>query len=334
MTFGAPEWLWSLLAVPALALTLWLLAWYRRRRWRRVAHPRTARTLDLTRPSSRPAWRVALLLLATACVAVALARPRWGATEEEVHVRGLDVVIALDLSRSMLAEDLQPSRLAVAKSLARELGRRLPSDRVALLGFAASAGRLCPLTLDRAALELYLEAADPSVFPQQGTDLGAAIREARALFDERGGKRRILILISDGEDQESGAVAAAAEARAAEITIYAIGIGTASGAPIPERDEDGRVSGYVRDGSGQVVTSKLDETGLAAVAEATGGLYARTRGLGLGVEQIIETLGRLEREELAESLSVRKAERYRWPLAAAFLLVALEALLIDRRRRR
>ena len=332
MSFGAAQWLWGLLALPALAAGLWLLARTRRRRLLRWAKPGSLERIDLTRPSSRPLWRNLLLLLAAGLILVALARPRWGESEEEIHARGLDLIIALDLSRSMLAEDVAPSRLVVARSIARELGRRLPSDRVGLLGFAGQAGLLCPMTLDRGSLELYLAAADPSIFPGQGTDLGRAITLAVDAFSRRAQARRVLVVISDGEDLESGAMAAVSEAVEAGVRIYTIGVGTPQGAPIPERDASGRVTGYVHDRNGQVVTSRLDERTLAAVAEAGGGAYVRATGFGAGVERVAQALSEMERSELADTLFVRHAEQYRWPLGAVFFLVLLEAGLLDRRR--
>ncbi|MDQ7006412.1 MAG: VWA domain-containing protein [Acidobacteriota bacterium] len=332
MSFGAPQWLWGLLTLPALAAGLWLLARSRRQRLERWAAPGSLGRIDLTRPSSRPLWRNLLVLLAAALTLVALARPRWGESEEEIHARGLDLIIALDLSRSMLAEDVAPSRLMIARSMARELGRRLPSDRVGLLGFAGQAGLLCPMTLDRGSLELYLAAADPTIFPDQGTDLGRAIELAVDAFRQRARARRVLVVISDGEDLEAGAMAAVATAVESGVRIYTIGVGTPQGAPIPERDADGRVTGYIRDRSGQVVTSRLDERVLAAVAEAGGGAYVRATGFDAGVEQVVEALSKMERSEWADTLFVRHAEQYRWPLGAVFLLVLLEAGWLDRRK--
>ena len=333
MSFAAPGWLWGLALLPLLALVLWLERRARRRRLYRLARPATAERIALVEPSARPLVRGLLLVLAAGMVFVALARPRWGETEEELHVRGLDLVIALDLSRSMLAEDLPPSRLVVARAIARRLAEKLPSDRVGLVGFAGTAATLCPLTLDRGALALYLDAADPSLFTTQGTDLGAAIDEARRMFARHARARKVLVILSDGEDLEGHGEEAARRAADEGITIYAIGVGTPRGAPVPEIDASGRLVGYQREGE-RVVTSRLDEATLAAVARAGGGAYARATGFGEGVERVVDALSRLQRSDLGATLPRRRAERYRWPLAAAFVLAALEAFLVDRRRRR
>jgi len=333
VTFAAPGWLWGLALLPLLALVLWLERRARRRRLLRFARPGTADRIALVEPSPRPLVRGLLLVLAAAMVFLALARPRWGETEEELHVKGLDLVIALDLSRSMLAEDLAPSRLVVARAIAREIARKLPSDRVGLVGFAGTAATLCPLTLDRGALALYLDAADPSLFSAQGTDLGAAIDEARRLFARHARARKVLVILSDGEDLEGHGVEAARRAADEGITVYAVGVGTSRGAPVPEFDDAGRLVGYEKR-HGKVVTSRLDEATLAEIARAGGGAYARATGFGEGVDRVVEALSRLQRSDLGATLPRRRAERYRWPLAAAFVLAALEAMLVDRRRRR
>ncbi len=333
MTFAAPGWLWGLALLPLLALLLWLERRARRHRLARFAAPGTAERIALVEPSARPLVRGFLLVLAAGMVFLALARPRWGETEEELHVRGLDLVIALDLSRSMLAEDLAPSRLVVARAIARELAEKLPSDRVALVGFAGTAATLCPPTLDRGALALYLDAADPSVFGAQGTDLGAAIDEARRLFARHARARKVLVILSDGEDLAGHGLAAAKRAADEGITIYAIGVGTPRGGPVPVLDDTGKLVGYEEE-HGRVVTSRLDEGTLAAVARAGGGAYARATGFGEGVDRVVEALARLQRNDLGATLPRRRAERYRWPLALAFCCAALEALLVDRRRRR
>ena len=333
MSFGSPEWLWALAALPVVALLLLLVERARRARWRRLARPRTAERISEAEPPP-VLTRSALILLACALVVLALARPRWGETEEPLTMRGLDLVVALDLSSSMLAEDVAPSRLTVARSVATELARRLPSDRVGLVGFAGRALSLCPMTLDRAALELYLASADPSVLAAQGTDLGAAIDAAREMFRRHGRARRVLVLLSDGEDQESGFDDALARARDDGITIYAVGVGTSSGAPIPVRSEDGTVRGYREAAGGTPLTTRLVEDPLRRAAEATGGAYARAAGVGLGLDQLVRSIERLDRQELTDVMPARKAERYRWPLLGAFVLAGFEAALVTRRRKR
>lgn len=334
MSFGAPAWLWALLAVPLLALVLVLAERRRRRRLGRYAAPGTLGRVTLAPAGPVRAVRAVLLLAAVALVVLALARPQWGRSEQEVQLRGLDLVLAVDLSRSMLATDVAPSRLVVARRIGEQIARRLASDRVALVGFAGQAATLCPLTLDRGALALYLEALDPELFAAQGSDLGAAIDAATRLVEPEDTTRRVLVLLTDGEDHAGNAGEAAARAAAAGLTVYAVGLGTAEGAPVPaERDEQGRIARYKTGQDGRPVISRLDAATLRAVAERGGGAFVRATGFGEGVVRVVEEIERLDRGEFGETIAARRAERYRWPLAAAFVLALVEAALVDRRRR-
>lgn len=332
--FHEPAWLYGLLSLPVLAALVCLLAWRRKRLWARLAHERTAPRIDLTVRDSRPAWRGVLIVVAVGLMFLALARPRLGETDEEISTEGLDLIVALDLSQSMLTEDVAPSRLQVARELALSLAGDLASDRIGLVGFAGNAAELCPLTLDRRAFELYVRAAEPGLFDSQGTDLGAAIETAQRMFERRGIARRVLVIISDGEDHEQGLEAAASAAAEAGIRIDAIAIGTESGGPVPERDADGTIRGYKRDRDGQIVTSVVNPESLKTASRIGGGVFVRASGTGDDVEKVVNELQEIERSELLEMLPARRAERYRWPLAAAVLLVFLEAALIDRRRPR
>lgn len=332
MSFAEATWLTGLAGLPFLALGLWLVERGRRRRLARLAHPRSAARIDLSAGGPGAWLRGTLILLAVAMVLTALARPRWGVEEREVAVRGLDLVIALDLSRSMLAEDIAPSRLVVARDVAGRIAEQLASDRVGLVGFTAQAALLCPLTFDRAALALYLDAASPDLFSAQGSDLGAAIRRATDVLKAGGRQRRVLVVLSDGEDHGEGAIEAAQAAAAEGITIYAVGVGLSDGEPIPLRSEDGAIRGYMKDDEGRPVSTRLNDTLLSAVARAGGGAFVRATGFGEGARRIVQSLEAMDREELAETLAARQAERYRWPLFAALVFAFLEAALVRRRR--
>jgi Ca-activated chloride channel family protein len=333
VSFAEPTWLWGLVALPLLASALALVERARRRRLARFAHAGTLSRIDRTRPSRRPLVRGVLAVAAVGLIFVALARPLFGESQREVAVRGLDLVLVVDLSRSMLAEDLAPSRLVVARSIASKLASELATDRIALVGFAGSAVVLCPLTLDRGALQLYLDALSPSIFEAQGSDVGAAIDEATRQLADSEATRRVVVLLSDGEDHVGAGAEAARRAAETGVTVYAVGLGTSEGAPIPLRDESGRVSGYQTRSDGQPVSTRIDEAVLTRIADEGGGLYVRASGFAEGVDRVVNALEEHDRGELAEALTVRKTERYRWPLTLAFLLALIEASLVDRRRR-
>lgn len=332
MSFGSPLWLWGLLALPLLGLVFVLLERRQRRKLLSLARPAAAFRIARVRGSRLWPLRAALLLLATLMVLLALARPRWGVIEEERHTRGLDLVLAIDLSRSMAAQDVSPSRLDAARQAARDLARALPADRIGLAGFAGNSGMLCPLTLDRGALELYLATLDPGLMEAQGTDLGAAIDTAREMLIRHSGTSRAVVILSDGEDHEGEARAALDRAREAGIVIFAVGVGTGNGAPVPDRDDAGKVTGYRTGRDGRVVTTRLREESLIELTRATSGTYARLTRMGQPLPEVLESLKQLRRGELGQKLLPRQHERYRWPLAAAFLAAALEAAVVLRRR--
>jgi Ca-activated chloride channel family protein len=331
MRLAASGLLWTLLAIPVLlALALWLARW-RRAALRRLGDPATLLRGSTAPGSERRAARLALVLLAAGCVSLALARPQWGTRLQEVRRKGVDLVVAIDVSRSMLAQDVSPSRLAVARAALSSLIERLPEDRVGLVAFAGEAQLLCPLTLDHGATRVFLEALDPSIVPTPGSDLASAIRKATSLFDAKQHQHKVLILITDGEDHDTSPLDAAREAAEQGVVIFALGVGTTRGEPIPVRDADGQVKDYVRDEQGQVVTSHLDVATLEGIAAAASGeSHIATAGQ-QEVGQIAAAIGRLDRKDLSSRLAESHEDRYQWPLGIAIVALAAEALSGERR---
>lgn len=332
MRFAAPEWLWLLLALPPwLALLSYLAIRQARRESRLIAPHNRARVVLVRWP--RLVWlRLGLVALAWIAASLAMARPQWGLSEETIRTEGLDLVLAIDASRSMAAEDVAPSRLELARAIASRLAAALPGDRIGLVAFAGSALRLCPLTVDRGALELYLDVLGPDLIGDQGTDLGGAIDVAVDLFDEPAAARKLLVLISDGEDHQETLEAALKRAAEAGLTIYTVGIGSQAGSPIPRRDGQGALLGYHTDREGQTVTTRLVEDSLRSISGQGGGAYWRVESAAGAVVEIAEQLSRLERTAREERLPNRRVERYRIPLAAALILLVLEAALVAPRR--
>src|SRR5438552_1670142 len=214
---------------------------------------------------------MALVVVAVICVIVALARPQWGFDWEETKQRGLDIVVAIDTSKSMLAEDIAPNRLARAKFAALDLMQQARSDRLGLVAFAGNAFLQCPLTIDDSAFRQSVEALDVNTIPQGGTAIGEAIETAMTAFKE-GDNYRTLVLITDGEDHDSAALDAAKKAADTGLKIFTIGIGSAEGELLRIRDGKGRTD-YVRDEQGNVVKSHLQEELLQDIAKASGGAY-------------------------------------------------------------
>jgi Ca-activated chloride channel homolog len=266
--------------------------------------------------------------VACASLFLALSRPQAGFRWEEAHRQGIDILMAVDTSRSMLAEDVQPNRLERARLGILDFVSRLEGDRVGLIPFAGSAFLMCPLTLDYDAFAQSLKALDTTLMPRGGTDLASAIHEAEAAFASDA-NHRILVLITDGEDLEGQALAAAKAAAKRGITIHTVGVGTPAGELIPA----GRMGGFVKDEQGAVVKSRLDEAMLRQIAEVTGGMYQPLGAQAEGLEAIYrEKLSLVPKEQVAQRLRKVPLERFTWPLGLALLLLALEYGLSDRKR--
>jgi Ca-activated chloride channel family protein len=332
MRFGEPQWLGLALAAPMLAaLLLWV--WRRRerdlRRW--CAPPLWARLLP-ERSRRAGLWRIGLLFLAVLYLALTAARPQLGSRILSVERKGIDLVIALDLSESMLAADLAPDRLTRARQEVQSLIDRLRGDRVALVAFAGEAFVQCPLTLDYAAARMFLRLMNTDLIPVPGTAIADAIRAATRAFDPEERKFKALVLITDGEDHEGDIEGAVREAREQGVRIYAVGIGTARGEPIPLRDASGRVTDYKRDAAGEVVMTRLDPSALERICAETGGRYHDGGAGGLALDRLYAEISGLEQKEQKGGIVTLYEDRYGHFAAVATLLLFAELLLSDRRR--
>lgn len=330
MTFGVPAALGALALVPPVAL---LVRWAARRRARdtaRLGNPALIARLGAGVDPARDRWADRLRLAALACLVVAAARPQWGSRSETVTQRGLQVMVALDVSDSMLAEDIKPNRLARAKLEIAGLMDRLGGDEIGLVLFAGAAFVQSPLTSDYAVARTFLDAARAGVISLPGTAVADAIRAAMTGFDTARSGQKVIVVISDGEDRESDAEAAAAEADAAGIVVFTIGMGSPEGAPIPVFGPTGELAGVKRDSAGQVVLTRLDDGVLTAVAERTGGTYIRA-GAG-GFERLAEALDGLQRGTYASRRETLRVERFQIFAALAVVLLLGGELLTGRRR--
>ena len=334
MRFARPELLWLLLVVPALAV--WLLTGLARRRRalaRWAAEPLIGQ-LTVGPPLGRMVFKAILLVVAAAFLILAAARPQWGMTLQQVTRQGVDVLLAIDISESMLAEDIKPSRLAKAQEEASRLVERLSGDRVGLVAFAGSAGVLCPLTLDYNAARIFLDTLTPDMISYPGSSLASAIRAGMKASVSEQRKFKVMVLMSDGEEQvDAQDVARAAQEAASQgMIIHAIGMGTPAGEPIPVRTREGQIAGYKKDKDGRVVTTRLDETLLSRVAQTTGGLYLPSSAAEIELDRIAEAIGGMDKKEMQQRLTTQYEERYQVPLAIGLAALIAEALIIPRRR--
>lgn len=333
MRFAEPFFLWGILLLPLLGLFyLWLEA---RRRKALSKLGDLDLMLKLAEGFSQKGrrWKYALITLAALFLVLAMARPQWGKKMELVRREGLDLMVAVDVSASMLAADMPPSRLTKAKSEVAGLMDLLKGDRIGLVVFSGDAYVQCPLTLDYAAAKMFLDHIDYGSVSKPGTNVGLAIRKATAAFVQKERKYKVLLLITDGEDTEEGDLhEAAEEAKKTGVILYTIGVGTPAGEPIPLRNAAGQVTGYKRDEANQVVMSRLDERTLQEIAVKTGGKYYRATAGELELEKIFDDISKMERKELTGRFMARWEERFGLFLLAAFALLSVEFLLNERRR--
>lgn len=331
LTFGAPDWFWLLAAIPLAAI---LFLWSHRRGRElvsKIVAPRLREQLAGSVSPLRRTVRAALMLTALVFAALALAQPRYGFIEKETKQKGRDVIVAIDTSRSMMATDVSPTRLARAKLFTQDLVRLMQGDRVGLIAFAGSAFLQAPLTLDYSAVTNSLDELDTDLIPVGGTNLAAAINAALEAFGKAEGNTRALVVLTDGEELDADGIAAAKRAAQEGIRIFTVGIGSPEGSLIPIRLDDGQPD-FVRDKAGKPVTSKLDESRLREIAAATGGFF-----IPIGPEAARDIFEKgivpMELSENGVFNARQPIERYQWPLAVATILLALSLLPGDRRWR-
>ena len=334
MSFGAPQWFWGLSLIPVL-VALFMRAEARgAKRLREFVSARLLPQLAGTVNRPRRMIRFGLQLLGLALAIISLAQPRWGYTFEDVKRKGLDLLVAVDTSRSMLSNDVQPNRLERVKLAAHDLIDQLQGDRIGLIAFAGRAFLQAPLTIDYDAAIESVNDLDTKTIPEGGTNISAAITLATQSFGKSAVGNRALVIFTDGEELSGDAVKNAKAAADAGVRIFTIGVGTASGSLIPISGEDGETS-FVKDSAGQVVKSKLDEKRLREVAQAAGGFYLHLENGPSTMQQLYtEGLAKMQAAEMDVRLSRRPIERYEWPLGAALVTLALSILIGERKRSR
>lgn len=329
-----PTYFWALAAVPVVAA---LFVWAALRRYRAMqtfGDGHLISRLTNTVSARRRRWKAALSTVGILFVALALMGPRFGSQLREVKREGVDIVIALDVSTSMQAEDIAPNRLDRSRNEIKKLLDQLQGDRVGLVLFAGDAFIQCPLTTDYGAVRLFLDVANPSLIPTPGTDFSAAVNKSIDAFDTAAinpdeKRTRALLIISDGENHIAQIPDLVKEARDNDIIIYAAGVGETQGVPIPVSKRGGNVR-YKQDRQGRTVMTKLEEKALQELS--SGGAYFRIARTSSSLHKITESLNRLEQSEFGTEEFEEYDEKYQWPLLLAFVLLIGERLLTDRRK--
>lgn len=336
MRFAAPEYLYLLWVLLALLMVRLLGGRRRHRRARAFALPSAYARLTAELSSARRGLRDALRFAAAAALVLALARPQFGQRLQVLTREGIDVMVAIDTSASMLAEDMRPNRLEAAKRAVAGLIDRLRGDRIGIVVFAGSAFVQCPLTLDTKAARLLLDAVGPEIVPDPGSSLGAALERAAGAFPggDKGDERRFkaVVLITDGEDTAGDPLPAARRAAEKGVRIFTVGVGTERGEPIPVRNPRGTVVGYKKDRGGEVVVSRLDEATLNRVAEIGGGRAFRASPSLSEIDALYAEIDAMEKREIQGGFHADYQDRFHWFAVAAFVLLAVARLAGEKRR--
>jgi Ca-activated chloride channel family protein len=332
MDFAQPLYLTCFIPLFFLALLLALLIRREKVMVARLGAPELIAKLSAAVNWRGRRWRLVLWFLALIFLIIALARPRWGSQVEYVERQGVEIMVALDISESMLAEDLKPNRLERAKLEISELMDRLEGNELGLVLFSGAAFVQFPLTSDFNTARMFLESANPGLISRSGTAVAEAINIAKTGFNEERATQKVIILLTDGEDHDGEVITAAEEAAGEGIIIYTIGFGSPDGEPIPQYGGLGELVGYKKDRNGEVVLSKLDETTLQQIAFVTNGRYYRAAADGREVGFLAGAINELQTTELEGRFETRRVERFQWFVAIAIAFLVIGELIPDRRR--
>ncbi len=329
--FEHTGWLWLLLLVPICAVFLWWVERGRRKASQAFIAADLLDQIAYVHSSLKSRWKHILWLFALMLSIVALAGPQVGTRLEEVKREGIDIFIGLDVSTSMLCEDIKPNRLENAKHEIVRFINGLKGDRIGLIAFAGSAVVHCPLTTDYGAAKLLVNVMSPNLLPEPGTALSDAIDAAHRSFKREETKSKVLVLVTDGEDHEANSVDAASDAAKDGIRIYTIGLGTTQGAPIPIYGSTGSRMEYKKDNGGDIVLTRLNEVLLQQIAEAGGGQYFRGSQGASELETIWKEIGAMEKRELTAKKFAAFEPRFQYLLLPAFVLLLLEFFISEKR---
>jgi Ca-activated chloride channel family protein len=328
--FANEIWLYALLVIPVLLLAFWLNARWRKNVLQQLGDANVLENLIPNFSKALPRWKRFLFTLAVAFVLVGIANPQIGTKYEEVKREGFELMICLDVSNSMLAEDLTPNRLERAKQAISRLIDRLKNDKIGVIVFAGEAYIQLPLTVDHSAAKLFLRSIDTDIVPTQGTAIGKSIELAMSSFSAKSKANRSIIVITDGENHEDDALELAAEASKQGIKVHTIGIGSTDGTPIPVYQR-GQMTGYRKDRDGNTVVTKLNETMLQQIAASGDGVYVRANNSRTGLNALMDELEGMHREEFDSKMFTSYEDRFQYFIAVALVLLLIEVLLPSRK---
>lgn len=330
--FANPEFLYLVLLLPVFILLYIINEIRKKRALKRLGDVNLVNRLVPEKSGIRPLFKFCLQLVAVTAGIIMLSRPQFGSKIEDVKKQGVEVIIALDVSNSMLAEDIQPDRLTRAKQAISRLVDNLDNDKIGLIVFAGDAYIQIPITTDYISAKMFLAAINPDMVPKQGTAIGAAINLGIRSFSPGEGKSKAMIIITDGENHEDNPVNAAEEASKAGIVIHTLGIGSSDGVPIPviingKKD-------YLKDADGNIVITKLDEEILKEIALGTNGNYVRASSSSIGLDEIFGDIKKMKKQELESTMYTEYNDQFQIFTALAIFLLVFDFIIMERKNRK
>lgn len=330
MELDEKKYLYLLVILPLVVLVFMANLYWKRKKQREFGDLEMVKKLSPDASIFKPVAKLVLLLVALLALVFALVNPKIGTKMEIVKREGIDIVFAMDVSKSMLAEDVAPNRLDKSKQLVSQIIKQLGSDRIGIVAYAGSAFPVLPITTDYGVARMFLQSMNTGMVSSQGTSLDEAIKLSATYFDEKSKTSKLLILISDGEDHSEGAESAAEEANKLGLKIITIGVGTEKGANIPLK-RNGVVEGYQKDNNNEIVITKLNKASLEVIAKTTKGSYVSGNNTKEVVEHIKNTLNNIQKTEFEATEMAEFQSQFQWFLGLGFLLLLIDVFVLDRK---
>ena len=330
MELDESKYIYLLFIVPFLVLLFLYNQLWKRKKQREFGDLELVKKLSPEKSVFKPILKLVVMLLAIIALIFGLVNPKVGTKIETVKREGIDIVFAMDVSKSMLAEDVAPSRLEKSKQIVSQIINQLGSDRIGIVAYAASAFPVLPITTDYSSAKMFLQSMNTDIVSSQGTSLDEAIQLSATYFDQKSKTSKLLILISDGEDHSEGAEEAAEEANKAGLKIISIGIGTQKGGPIPLR-VNGSVQSFKRNSNNEVVITQLNKESLIRIAKATKGGYVDGTNTKVVLEYVKNTLDKIQKTEFESTQMANFQSQFQWLLGIAFILLFLDIFFLERK---
>ena len=323
-------WFWALLIIPIILVLFLVLQIWKRKTQNKFANQAILKRLSPNKSLFKSVLKIAILCLAFASLTMALVNPKIGSKLETVKREGVDIVFAVDVSKSMLAEDIAPNRLEKSKQLVTQIINNLASDRVGIIAYAGKAFPQLPITTDYGSAKMFLQNMNTDMMSSQGTAINEAIELAKTYYDDDQQTNRVLVIISDGEDHSEAAATVAEEANEAGIRIFTIGVGSEKGGPIPIK-RNGAILSYKKDRQGETVITKLNEDTLKNIAKEADGVYINGNNTGKVVEQIRDILNKMDKTEFESKQFAAYESQFQWFLGFGILLLFIDIFLLERK---